>query len=117
MCQLAGAGGAPRLYAVGIDRPIIVMEHIKGMTLNKFCQHGPKESLNKSVVRGVVVSAARNLLDVHHAGFYHNDLHSGNIMVCDNLDGPPTTRLIDFGWATRVTDDEEGVFRECLCTF
>ena len=47
------------------------------------------------------------LMALHHAGFLHNDLHSGNVMVCRNPPGSEvawTGKIIDLGCAQRVNN-------------
>src|SRR2546421_757931 len=45
-------------------------------------------------------SLAKNLLDIHNAGFTHYDLHPGNVLIVNDIE----TVICDFGLARHVDD-------------
>ncbi len=101
MWKLAGTGGAPRLYAVGRDKPIIVMEYCEGVTLWDFSR--PRHNPDKTLIKTLLLDVACQLRDVHEKGYFHNDIHSHNILVCKIPDGF-TTKIIDYGLASKTSE-------------
>jgi len=104
--DLNGAGGAPRLLAVGSDKPIIIMEFCEGVTLKSFLQTDDAKDKNK--VYALFVDVCRNLSEVHDKGYSHDDVHPGNILVCGDKDSF-YTRIIDFGLASKNGEHRFGL--------
>lgn len=49
-------------------------------------------------IKNILKTKVEHLLNLMHSnGFYHNDLHSGNILVSDDGKSEPNVLLIDFG--------------------
>lgn len=81
----------PRFLAHGLtfaaSRYCIVLEFVPGVLLHEL----PKPLPDK-----VRTAAAAALEAVHSCGVIHGDLHAGNVMVCQQQEGPPRVVLIDF---------------------
>ncbi|HEX2836822.1 MAG TPA: protein kinase [Phycisphaerales bacterium] len=101
IAQVFEAGAAPLVTPDGLSRdsqPFIAMELVRGLPLNKFCDH--KDLDTKERLRLV----ARVCDAVHHAhqrGVIHRDLKPGNILVEDS--GSP--KILDFGVARAADVD------------
>ncbi|KAK8729644.1 hypothetical protein OTU49_008244 [Cherax quadricarinatus] len=94
-----GAGGAPKLYGIIEGNPqALVMEYIPGITLQKFLQNSTYEEGLK-----VYNATAAALANFHNSGFAHLDLHCNNILVDNKNTAQPQCRLIDLGWARRIS--------------
>lgn len=76
-------------------RPYFVMEYVKGIPLNKYCDDARlplKERLR------LFVSVCQAVQHAHQKGIIHRDLKPSNILVC-LYDGQPVPKVIDFGLA------------------
>jgi hypothetical protein len=105
LCQLNHAH-LVRVFELGVqdDRPYLVMEYIRGCTLEQLIHDKPLPP-KQSAVRAaqVLLPVARALAEVHRRGLVHLDLKPHNILI-DN-EGQPF--LTDFGLARHF--DEGGV--------
>ncbi|KAK4316984.1 hypothetical protein Pmani_011885 [Petrolisthes manimaculis] len=103
--HLNGAGSAPRLYAVGKDKPVLIMEFVKGVTLKEILK--TKNGKKKCNVYAILTDTAHHLNVIHDKNYTHNDVHSENIIVCD-VDKEECkkfkVRLIDFGLSTMIKE-------------
>jgi serine/threonine protein kinase/tetratricopeptide (TPR) repeat protein len=86
-------------------RPYFVMELVKGIALNEYCDQehlGTRERLE------LFVPVCQAVQHAHQKGILHRDLKSSNVLVC-LYDGTPVPKVIDFGLAKalnqRLTDD------------
>lgn len=77
----------------GVD--FIVMELVKGKTLNRLIDHKGLR-LDDTLKYGVQIAAA--LASAHSAGIIHRDLKPGNVMVTDS----GLVKVLDFGLAKLV---------------
>ena len=85
--------------ATDAGRPYFVMEHVKGMSINKYCDRH-KLSIEQRLKLFLQVCYA-----VHHAhqkGIIHRDIKPSNILVSVQ-DDRPVPKIIDFGIAKAVT--------------
>src|ERR1044072_2006444 len=61
----------------------------------------------------ILISIALDLLTIHHEGYLHKDLHSGNILLFSNTDQPGIKSCIsDLGLSRKMDDtnaNEQGV--------
>lgn len=84
----------------------IVMEHIQGETLKRFCEpDGPRLKVERVV--DIMLKCSLALDYVHKNGVLHKDLKPANIML--TADGTP--KLMDFGIAATRAQTEERVTR------
>ena len=90
-----------RVYDGGTtDRgePYFVMELVHGVPITKYCDDHrlpPRDRLD------LFVQVCRAVQHAHQKGIIHRDLKPGNILVTE-VDGRPTTKVIDFGVAKAV---------------
>jgi len=85
----------------------IAMERIDGVSIKDVLEG--KASLPSTFNSVRFFASLRSFLNaMHEHGYYHRDLHGGNVLI-DNQTGMPY--VIDFGHATH-TISEEGVYQE-----
>lgn len=79
-------------------RPFLVMEFVKGETLEDFLKTGAGR-LEIATVISLIQQIFRAVETVHGGGIIHRDLKTSNIMVRFQADGTLQAKLIDFGIA------------------
>ncbi len=79
-------------------RPFLVMEFVKGETLEDFLKLGAGR-LDIATVILLIHQIFRAVETVHGGGIIHRDLKTSNIMVRFQADGTLQAKLIDFGIA------------------
>jgi serine/threonine-protein kinase len=87
----------------------IVMEFVKGVSLDEIVRRGPLEE--REALR-LGIQLAQGLAAVHAAGVIHRDLKLGNLRVTP--DG--RLKIVDFGLATRTVLDNENMSRDSTVT-
>ena len=75
--------------------PFFVMELVKGIPLNQFCDQHKLDVPERLVLFMQICSAVQH---AHQKGIIHRDLKPTNILV-ESHDGKPVPRVIDFGLA------------------
>jgi serine/threonine-protein kinase len=76
--------------------PFLVMELLRGETLRARIARGP---LSWEEARQLMLGITRGVQAVHRAGVVHRDLKPDNIFLASSVDGPPITKVLDFGVA------------------
>lgn len=91
--------GVPRLVAVSIVPPAIIMTMHGPDSLVTFCMNRP---VDESVLLRILHALAGILATLHCMGLSHNDIKANNVLVSDT-DDPTTVKvtLIDLGLVTR----------------
>lgn len=84
--------------------PYLVMEALEGETLEK---HTGKRPLDPLEAAELVDQAARGLGSAHAHGVVHRDVKPSNLFLA-NVDGQSVLKLIDFGIARALNDEDEG---------
>jgi serine/threonine-protein kinase len=75
----------------------LVMELLVGKTLRNLIRvHG---SLEVSHVADIGVQICRSLEEAHRLGIVHRDLKPENVFICDDAEGRPLVRVLDYGCA------------------
>ncbi|RYD38361.1 MAG: serine/threonine protein kinase [Verrucomicrobiaceae bacterium] len=100
------------IYDVGTDEqgPFVVMEFLKGETLDQVVDRGP---LPAEDFREVVIQSLEGMIAAQALGLVHRDLKPGNLMVIWLASGKFQIKILDFGLAkfsvtaTRQTEDQE----------
>lgn len=95
MLELDGAGGVPKVLAVCLNPPAIVLEFV-GRTYDEFVLECSVGGLLESLV-----SVCRRLGEIHAKGIVHNDVKMNNITYTGGV-RRPVFHIIDLGWACRV---------------
>jgi eukaryotic-like serine/threonine-protein kinase len=89
-----------RVLDRGVDeagRPFISYELLEGDELGERLAREGRQSL--AICAVVVVQACRALARAHAVGVVHQDIKPENIFLCQDDDGRPLVKLIDFGIA------------------
>ena len=88
-----------QIYDAGIgeDSGYIVMEHVPGGTMERFC--APENLLPLEQVVDIVFKCTRALAYAHMHGVTHRDIKPGNILYAST---PTDVRISDFGLALNV---------------
>jgi serine/threonine protein kinase len=97
------------LYDASLDDPqgpCIVMEYIKGISLDTLLQRNGK--LNPARVTRLLFQLCEALQAAHLKGIVHRDLKPSNLMVVDPDTPYETIKVMDFGLA-KLVDDEGGM--------
>jgi serine/threonine protein kinase len=95
----AGTTGAAKAPGVGAGRPYFVMELIKGIPLNEYCDQHKLGIADRLVLFMQVCSAVQH---AHQKGIIHRDLKPSNILV-EAHDDRPVPKVIDFGLAKALS--------------
>ncbi|KAG7162586.1 Casein kinase I isoform alpha-like 2 [Homarus americanus] len=95
--EVAGAGGAPLLHGVATNPNALVMQYCPGVTLQAMLEEYDLQQCYDAYKATV---EAVNCF--HTAGFYHQDLHPGNIIINTSV-LPYTSHLLDLGYTRRFT--------------
>jgi serine/threonine protein kinase len=95
-----GTTGEPGASATGesgtgFGRPFFVMEYVKGIPFNKYCDDARLSIVERLALFLPVCQAVQH---AHQKGIIHRDLKPSNILVC-LYDGKPVPKVIDFGLA------------------
>jgi serine/threonine protein kinase/tetratricopeptide (TPR) repeat protein len=99
IAKLLDAGEIPPTQAGGPPTPYFVMELVKGIPLNQFCDAHKLSITERLAMFQQICSAAQH---AHQKGIIHRDLKPSNILV-ENHDGKPVPKIIDFGLAKATT--------------
>ena len=92
-----------RIYDAGVDQgePFIVMEHLRGETLEVRLQKHGRRPLPLELAADIITDVCRALTVVHEAGIVHRDLKPANIIITPER-GREAIKLVDFGVAALV---------------
>jgi serine/threonine-protein kinase len=92
------------------ERPYLVMELLVGESLDARLQReGRMDELETCIMLSQV---ARALQHAHQKGLIHRDLSSANVYLCNtDDDGPPLTKVLDFGVSKVLGDVPNGRVR------
>lgn len=93
----------------GLDeagRAFLVMDFIEGTTLDKL--FGKGKSADAARLLPLWLQICKGLQHAHEEGVIHRDLKPENIIVVRNRGGSEQAKILDFGIAKLLRDDEEG---------
>src|ERR1017187_3450498 len=86
--------------ATEAGRPYFVMELVRGIRINEYCDQNNLSTQARLEVFLLVCQAVQH---AHQKGIIHRDLKPSNILVADH-DGVPVPKVIDFGIAKATSD-------------
>jgi serine/threonine protein kinase/tetratricopeptide (TPR) repeat protein len=95
----AGTTGAAEAQTMGAGRPYFVMELIKGVPLNDYCDQHKLAIPDRLNLFRQICQAVQH---AHQKGILHRDLKPSNILVEDH-DDRPVPKVIDFGLAKALS--------------
>lgn len=85
----------PQAFVEYSGRRVLVMEELKGVALSQYLMRGAPTAESDEILRRVVRTYLR-MVFIH--GFFHGDLHAGNVFLLDS----GQIGLIDFGAVGRL---------------
>lgn len=77
------------------------MELLNGQTLSAYLATVGK--IRQEEALDIACQICAGLAEAHHRGIVHRDLKSGNIMLCNDVDGSQRAVITDFGLAGEST--------------
>ncbi|MFT3712759.1 MAG: serine/threonine-protein kinase [Archangium sp.] len=86
------------------DAPVLVMEYVEGETLESILEREAPLSIERC--ERLLMQLAQGLAAIHAKGIVHRDLKPENVIVTRTIDGFEQARLLDFGIARLVEDEE-----------
>jgi len=87
----------------------IAMEHVEGANLEQIlASHAP---LDVARARSLLTQIASGLAAAHASNVVHRDVKSANCMVSTAADGREVIKILDFGIA-KILEDDEGTAKE-----
>lgn len=92
-------------YGVADDMAYMTMEFLEGTTLNTFVAHRQPDFPE---IAAIATQMLEGLAAIHGGGIVHRDIKPGNIMICEVAETQASVKIIDFGLARGVDDEEEG---------
>jgi len=78
------------LFEVEEENKILILEYIKGVTLEELCAAGP---LSKTDLIGIVIAIGNAMVEAHAKDVLHRDLTLRNVMLAEGKQ----VKLLDFG--------------------
>ncbi|MDB4931249.1 MAG: Serine/threonine protein kinase PrkC, regulator of stationary phase, partial [Myxococcaceae bacterium] len=92
-------------YGVDGDRPYMVMEYLKGESLDAYMEREGRLSPGRVVA--IMEPVLRALAMAHERGIIHRDIKPDNIFLqTDDDGGEPTPKVVDFGIAKRQANED-----------
>lgn len=85
--------------------PYLVMEHLKGESLEERIQRTGRLPLDQAV--RILGQVAKGLARAHSHGIVHRDLKPANIFLATTEDGDQIAKILDFGIAKMHREDED----------
>jgi serine/threonine-protein kinase len=98
------------VYDFGVEpdgAAYLAMEYVAGCTLREFL--GPNAPVAPPLVAELVRQIAAGLDAAHALGIVHRDLTPANVMVTRDAGGREQVKLVDFGIAKVVDDEQQAV--------
>ncbi|XP_047492031.1 casein kinase I-like [Penaeus chinensis] len=99
LAYLNGRGGAPKLISTTFRKGLLVMEYIKGITVEKLIKCN---EMNGSQWLSVLCAIAKRIQEIHQAGIIHSDFKPDNCLITFDEEGNPDAHIIDFGLSTKI---------------
>lgn len=97
-----------RIFDFGVTplgQPYMVMEFLEGQSLSKVLKD--KGKLDVDVAIDIFIQACDGLSHAHARGVLHRDLKPSNFVLLGDAEKGYTLRIVDFGIAKVLADDEE----------
>ena len=92
----------------------LTMEFVEGSSLDRVLAHYGALTLDNAL------EVARQLLvaldAAHRSQVIHRDLKPGNLILTKNADGTPLVKILDFGFAKVIADEQQGFLQPARVT-
>ncbi|HEY9683177.1 MAG TPA: protein kinase [Oculatellaceae cyanobacterium] len=86
-------------------QPYMVMDLVEGKALDRVIDELGELPLTQGLI--VFIDIANALTHAHEKGILHRDLKPGNVMITATLERPLVAKIVDFGIAKVLDDDED----------
>lgn len=99
--------GVVAVYDFGLaddERPYLIMDYVEGVSLATLI--ASNKQLSPERCASFFSKVADTLAHTHSKGVFHRDLKPSNILITDDLPGKESIRVVDFGIA-KVLGDEQ----------
>ncbi|MEM9998939.1 MAG: protein kinase, partial [Bacteroidota bacterium] len=87
-----------------VGQPYLVMEYVEGVPITTYCR---ERALPLADRLALVRTVCETVAYAHQNLVVHRDLKPSNIFVAGDSDGRPVVKLLDFGIAKLLSEDEE----------
>jgi serine/threonine protein kinase len=97
-----------RVYEFNIPdqgAPYLVMDYLEGSSLAQFIAKNGAIELRRAI--SIMTKVCEGLEHAHKAGVIHRDLKPGNIMLVKDQDGQQSVKIVDFGIAKMLHNEDE----------
>ena len=88
------------------ERPFMVMDLLEGESLRELLDKENKLPIDRAL--DIILRICDGLAYAHKSGVIHRDLKPHNIMLCHDETAEETIRIVDFGIAKIIREDQEG---------
>ena len=88
------------------NRAFLVMDFVEGKSLTQLLREEGKLTQERAL--GIARELGRGLMHAHAKGVVHRDIKPGNIMLVRNADGDESVKIVDFGIAKVLREDQAG---------
>ena len=121
--MLSKCSYTPQLIGYNTDKMFLVLEYIHGYDITNARNHFNKQFIASKGVN-ICKDICQAVCEIHRCGFLHNDIHVGNVMLCEN-GSEINVMIIDFGKSYQIKDastlnisvkDRRRVLRQCPWT-
>lgn len=89
------------------DRPYMVMEYVEGVTLSDIIRDRGHLSFDEALP--IFLEILEALSVAHSRGIVHRDIKPSNIMLAMGIDGVVRVKLLDFGIAKLLDEDDNTI--------
>ncbi|MEL6442716.1 MAG: serine/threonine-protein kinase [Bacteroidota bacterium] len=108
IARLLDGGMTAPMPGVGVGQPYLVMEYVEGVPITTYCR---ERALPLADRLALFRTVCETVAYAHQNLVVHRDLKPSNIFVANDADGTPgpdkpTVKLLDFGIAKLLTDEE-----------
>ncbi|MFZ1919895.1 MAG: serine/threonine-protein kinase [Terriglobales bacterium] len=97
IAKVFDAGSTPQ------GQPYFVMEYVPGFPITNYCD---QKRLSVQERLALFIKVCEGVQHAHQKAIMHRDLKPSNILVVE-VDGKPTPRIIDFGIAKAISQQDE----------
>ncbi len=86
--------------------PYLVMDYVEGTSLGELLRQ--ERTLSQPRTIELILGVCAGLQHAHESGVIHRDIKPANIIITKDKSGIETTKLVDFGIAKLIREDDSG---------